>query len=135
MAGALVEDVRMAVVDQASEVNPGPMTNPRQGDRTLACADGDGLCIESLESGTTLHVQTVNSLYRIAIVDGPRHEVTMCGGTAFPEAELLRIAGATDREGILRPGWIVVGRPMELLLGPLRIRSSVVRSIAIASTR
>jgi hypothetical protein len=132
MAGPLTGHTRMAVVDQAGELNPGPQTSSRRGDFTVACVDG--LCIESLESGTTLLVQTVNSCYRIAIVDGLRHEVTMCGGTAFPEAALLRIAGAIDRGGALRSGWIVVGSRMELSLGALRIKSSRVRSVSIAST-
>jgi hypothetical protein len=134
MAGPLTEHTRMALVDQAGELNPGLQTSSRRGDLTLPCVDADGLYIESLEPGTTLHVQTVNSCYRVAIVDGLRHEVTMCGGTAFPEAALLRIAGAIDRGGALRSGWIVVGCRMELSLGALRIKSSRVRSVSIAST-
>ena len=122
----------MAAADEASEHNPGLPTNSfGPGDFTLAGVDGDGLCIESLESGTTLDVQTVNSLYRIAILDGPRHVVTICGGTAFPEGALVRFGGASGRGSALKPGWIVVGRRMEISLGALRIKSSRVRSVSI----
>lgn len=134
MAGSLIEHPGMAAADEASEDNPGLPTNSRgPGDFALAGVDGDGLCIDSLETGTTLNVQTVNSLYRIAILDGPRHVATICGGTAFPEGALVRFEGATGRGSEFKPGWIVVGRRMEISLGALRIKSSRVRSVSITS--
>ena len=134
MAGSLIEHPGMAAANEPSEPNSGLPTNSRgPGDFTFAALDRDGVCIESLEPGTTLDVQTVNSLYRIAILDGPRHVVTICGGTAFPDSALVRFGGATGSGSALKPGWIVVGCRMELSLGALRIKSSGVRSVSIVS--
>ena len=80
----------------------------------------DGVCIESLEPGTALNVKTVNSLYRIVVLDGPNHVVHLCGGTAFPEETSVRIEGASGSGSALKRGWIVVGLRMEIFLGRLR---------------
>lgn len=113
------------------------MTNPAiehvlvtaGGEVRLTPDDQDGVCIESLEPGTALNVHTVNSLYRIVVLDGPHHVVHICGGTAFPEDTVVRIEGATGYGSALKRGWIVVGFRMEMLLGPLRIKSSPVLSV------
>jgi|SRR5688572_18853873 hypothetical protein len=99
--------------------------------RRGSAVDDDGFCIESLESGTTLAVQTVNSLYRIVILHGPRHVALIRGGKAFPEDALIRIEGATGRGSALKPGWIIVGLHMKFRLGALRIKSSEVCSVSI----
>ena len=91
------------------------------------------LCLDTLGSGTTLDVQTEYSRYRLVVVDGRQHQVRISGGSAFPEEEMVRITGATFNGTGLRPGRIVVGLNMELLLGRLRIKSSVVRAVSIAS--
>jgi hypothetical protein len=134
MAGSLIEHPGMAGAVDASEHNPGLPTRSRgPGDSTRPGVDGDRLCIELLEPNTALDVQTVNSLYRIEILDGERHVVTIRGGTSFPEGALVRFEGATGRDSAPEPGWIVVGRRMEIWLGAVRIRTSRVRSVSISN--
>jgi hypothetical protein len=98
---------------------------------TLLYSHANDLCLETLESGTTVNVQTDNSCYRLVVVDGLQHLVLISGGTAFPEEEMVRIAGATCNGTGLRPGRIIVGLGMELFLGRLRIKSSLVRALSI----
>lgn len=83
--------------------------------------------------GTALNVRTVNSRYRIVVLDGPNHVVHICSGTAFPEDTSVRIEGATASGSALKRGWIVVGFPIEIFLGRLRIKSSPVTSVVKAA--
>ena len=53
------------------------------------------------------------------------------GGTMFPEATSVRLEGATADGSALKMGWILVGLRFEMSLGPKRITSSRVRSVAI----
>lgn len=85
--------------------------------------------LDSLAPGTTLIVRTQNSEYRFVTV----HERRMLaqGGERFPVPTVVRLEGATGGGSALRAGWIVVGLPMEMRLGFVRLRSSPVRSISI----
>ena len=59
--------------------------------------------------------------------------VMVTGGALFPEATIVRLAGATAAGSGLKMGWILVGFRIEMWLGSARIRSSSVRSVAIES--
>ena len=88
------------------------------------------VAIDSLEPGTTLIVNTRNSQYRCIILSVPQL-LLVRGGAMFPEATIVRFEGAIAGGSGLRVGWILVGSRMEMSLGPLRIRSSPVRSVSI----
>lgn len=90
----------------------------------------EGIAIDSLEPGTTLVVSTRNSVYRLVMLLDPSL-VLVKGGTLFPEATVVRLAGAIGRGSALKMGWILVGFQMEMWLGFGRVRSSSVHAISI----
>ncbi|HEU4688905.1 MAG TPA: hypothetical protein VFS23_11115 [Vicinamibacterales bacterium] len=89
----------------------------------------DGVAIEALPEGVTLVVKTQRSCYRVVVVDGSQRLVTVHGG-AFPEPTTLRLCGATAGGSAVKVGWILVGLRMEFSVGPRRITSSTVHSVA-----
>jgi hypothetical protein len=91
----------------------------------------EGIAIESLEPGTTLTVRTVNSQYRLIVIDGARHRVLVEGGDRFPEATPVVLQGSSADGSLVKTGWIGVGLRVELRVGPRRILTSRVRSVAI----
>ena len=88
------------------------------------------VAVDSLEPGTTLIVNTRNSQYRCVILSVPQL-LLVRGGAMFPEATIVRFEGAIAGGSALRAGSILVGARMEMSLGPMRIRSSPVRSVSI----
>jgi cyclohexyl-isocyanide hydratase len=94
--------------------------------------DAEGVAIDSLEPGTTVTVQTLNSRYQFVTLFDSKL-VLVKGGARFPEAAIVRLEGATAGGSALKTGWIVVGLRIEMSLGPVRITSSTVRSVSIAS--
>jgi len=106
--------------------------------RTLsgfALEDGcaKGVAIQSLDSGTTLIVQTRNSQYRVVVLDGTELSVLFKGGAVFQEATEVHLGGASAGGSLLKTGWIGVGLRMEMWVGARRIITSPVRSITIES--
>jgi hypothetical protein len=91
----------------------------------------DGIAIQSLAPGTTLIVQTRNSLYRLIMMMGVRCGVLVQGGSFFPEATPAHLQGASAGGCLVKTGWIGVGLCVELWVGSDRILTSTVRSIAI----
>ena len=88
------------------------------------------MSIDALAPGTTLVVSTRNSDYRFVILFDPCL-VLVKGGAMFPETTVVRLEGATAGGSALKMGWILVGCQIEMWLGPVRIRSSRVRSVSI----
>lgn len=89
-----------------------------------------GVAIHSLEPGTTLVVNTCNSQYRlVTLLD--QSSVLLIGGSAFPVATVVQVAGATTGGSAVRVGWIQVGCNMEIWHGNRRVTSSPVRSIVV----
>lgn len=91
----------------------------------------DGIAIQALARGTTLIVQTRNSLYRLIMMMGVRHGVLVQGGSLFREATPAHLQGASAGGCLVKTGWIGVGLRVELWVGSDRILTSTVRSIAI----
>jgi cyclohexyl-isocyanide hydratase len=98
----------------------------------LSLVAAKGVAFDSVEPGTTLVVNTRNSQYRFVTLFDPCL-VLAKGGAMFPKATIVRLEGATAGGSALRVGWILVGFHMEMWLGPVRIRSSRVRSVSIES--
>ena len=76
---------------------------------------------------TTLLVQTVNSLYRVVITQGP--DVYVQGGAFFPEAAPAYVEGASVGRGCLKVDCICVGLLVEIRSGGRRIITSPVLAI------
>jgi hypothetical protein len=94
-------------------------------------ADGnDGVQIDSLTPGTRVRVQTRNSEYRLTVLEGGHRQVLVQGGI-LPTVSEARVEGATDGGAALHSGWIEVNRSLELVCGPQRIITSLVRGISI----
>ena len=89
-----------------------------------------GVAIDRLEAGTVIIVNTQNSRYRLVVLLEP-HVVLVRGGSMFPEATVVRFAGATADGKEVKGGWILVGSHMEMWLDSARITSSLVRSVSI----
>jgi hypothetical protein len=98
----------------------------------LSVAPAQGLAVDSLEPGTTLTVHTHNSEYRFVILLDPQLMLVK-GGAIFPEATIVRFGGATAGGSTLKTGWILIDFQIEMWLGPVRVRSSDVRSVSIES--
>jgi hypothetical protein len=104
---------------------------PRCGTLPVEAGGDEGIAIQSLEPGTTLIVQTRNSEYRVAVLDGTDLDVIVTGGQLFQDATRVRLEGATTRGSLLKIGWIGVGLRVEMSLAGRRIVTSPVRSITI----
>ena len=97
-------------------------------------ANKNGIAIDALDAGVTLVVRTKRSTYRIVVVDGAQRLVMVRGGV-FPEPTTLRLCGATAGGSAVKIGWILVGLRMEFTVGPRRITSSTVHSVAMDPDR
>jgi cyclohexyl-isocyanide hydratase len=122
--------LEVAISDRVSHSSSGRRDTLENFALNLVAAKG--VAIDSLEPGTTLIVNTRNSQYRFVTLFDPCL-VLVRGGAMFPEATIVRLEGATAGGSALKIGWILVGFQMEMWLGPVRIRSSRVRSVSIES--
>jgi hypothetical protein len=94
----------------------------------------EGFAIESLAPGTMLIVQTVNSEYRLIVLDNDGG-VLVEGGVMFPEPVAAVVQGASAGGSLVKTGWIGVGLRMELFVDPQWVMTSPVRSIVLVSSR
>jgi hypothetical protein len=83
-----------------------------------------------LPSGTELVVETSNSCYRVVVL-GHRRNVLVQGGSYFQHETEARLEGSVWGGSLLKAGWIVLGRCMELSHLGRRIITSRVRSISV----
>ena len=95
--------------------------------RRDAIEDTEGVQVSHLPPGTTLLIQTMNSLYRVVITNWP--EVYVQGGALFPHPTSAYFDGASIGGSGLRVGWIGVGLPVEIRAEGRRIITSRVRAI------
>jgi hypothetical protein len=97
--------------------------------RQVGALDGINIC--HLEPGTTLAVHTRHSVYRLTVMDGHEEQVLILGGRLFNEPTPARLCGATAGGSALKTGWVGVGLHLELSVGGVPIRTSLVRSIEL----
>ena len=95
----------------------------------VATADGVGL--DDLDALSTLFVQTLNSLYRIIVLEPPRPRILIQGGRFFPELTEARLAGASFGGSLLKLSWLGCGLRMEICSQGQRIVTSPVKSIEV----
>jgi len=86
-----------------------------------------GVNLHQLPPLTSLLVWTRNSSYRIIVMEGAN--ISVQGGTSFPEATQAYLDGARMGASLLKVGWIGVGLSMEIRVGRRCIVTSAVRSI------
>jgi hypothetical protein len=88
----------------------------------------EGVDLHQLPPLTSLLVWTRNSSYRIVVMEGTN--ISVQGGTSFPEATPASLDGARMGASLLKIGWIAVGLSMEIRVGRTCIVTSPVRSIS-----
>jgi hypothetical protein len=89
----------------------------------------EGVQLGQLPPLTTLLVRTMNSLYRVVIVEAT--DVCVQGGEFFRNPERASLDGSITERRCLKVGWIGVGRMMEIRSEGRRITTSPVRGIVI----
>ena len=94
-------------------------------------AASEGINIREVEPFTTLLVQTMNSLYRIILLEAGRSRIMVQGGEFFPDLVEAHLAGSTCGGSFLKMHWIGSGLHMEINSGGERIVTSPVRSFRI----
>jgi hypothetical protein len=83
--------------------------------------------LRHLSPGTTLLVETMNSVYRVVV--SQRREVFVQGGPFSPEEKSARIIGASIGGSCLKVDCICVGLRVEIRAGGLRVVTSPVLAI------
>jgi hypothetical protein len=94
-------------------------------------AASEGINIRAVEPLTTVLVQTMNSLYRIILLDAGRSRIMVQGGQFFPDLVEADLAGSTLGGGFLKRHWIGGGLHMEIHWRGKRIVTSPVRRFRI----
>jgi len=96
-------------------------------ERAEACGEVD---LRSLPSGTLCLIDTCHSQYHV-ITLGTGWEVLVEGGRHFTQPATAPLVGSIVGGHRLRPGWITVGMPMEIVEGGRRVVTSPVRAIRL----
>jgi hypothetical protein len=74
----------------------------------------DGVDVGRLTAGDLIHLRTLNSEYRIVLLDPAAGRVTVEGGQLFPVPTTAVIRGSGCGGAMLRVGWIGIGLQLEL---------------------
>jgi hypothetical protein len=93
----------------------------------------DGIDFQSLDVGTTVHVHTKYSSYRLVVTDPENNRALVTGGRLFAEPTPIRVEGATAGGSAIKAGWIGVGLRLEMLNLTNRVTTSIVRSLNVVA--
>ena len=121
--------------DTTTDLRRDQTTVPRQctlDGFTAEVATADGLGLGDIDALTTVIVKTLNSLYRIVVLDPPRPRILIQGGRFFPEPTEAHLAGASFGGSLLKLAWLGCGLRMEICADGQRIVTSPVRSIEVS---
>ncbi|MGH9256669.1 MAG: hypothetical protein ACRD3C_19085 [Vicinamibacterales bacterium] len=97
---------------------------------TAEVSSCEGLYLRDLEPIATLAVRTMNSLYRLVVLQPPTR-VLVQGGAFFPDPTEVTLCGSSLGGSCLKMEWIGPGFRMEIYGPTGRIVTSPVRSISI----
>ncbi len=96
-----------------------------------AVTRSDGVGLAELDALTTVLVKTLNSLYRVIVLEPPRPTILIQGGEFFPELTEASLAGASMGGSMLKLSWFGCGLRMEVCADGQRIVTSPVQSIEV----
>ena len=96
-----------------------------------AVKGAEGVGMGDLDALTTVLVKTLNTLYRIIVLEPPHSTILIQGGTFFPEPTEARLAGASLGGSMLKLSWFGCGLRMEVCAEGQRIVTSPVQSIEV----
>jgi hypothetical protein len=91
----------------------------------------DGIDVRRVESLTELLVKTMNSMYRVTVLDPFGSEVLVSGGWFSSVQRRAVIAGSSLGGSLLKMGWILKGMRVEFVLPGERIVTSAVQAVEI----
>ena len=90
-----------------------------------------GVALGELDALTTLVVKTLNSLYKVVVLEPPRTRILIQGGEFFPQLTEAQLAGASFGGSMIKLSWLGCGLRMEVCSGGQRIVTSPVQSIEV----
>jgi hypothetical protein len=102
------------------------------GEHDLMSENIEGVHLKDLPPFTTLLVRTVNSLYRVVVIQGT--EVYVQGGSFFPDPTSACLDGASIGGRSIRVGWIGIDLLVEIRAAGRRVITSPVRAITVERT-
>lgn len=82
---------------------------------TEAAAATDGLCLQNLSAHDLIIFRTLNSEYRLLVLDPLAHRVRVQGGGLFTEPTEAVLRGASYGGSMIRLGWICTGMQIEFI--------------------
>ena len=98
---------------------------------TAATSELKGLHVGSLAPVTRLAVTTLNTEYKITVVEPRDWKVLVQGGLFFPTERLAYLCGSGFGGTLLKVAWIGVGLCCELLTEGQRVVTSPVQDVRI----
>ncbi len=116
--------------EQGKEMHAIPRSCSLEGPTELS-RSLQGVELATLVPFDTIAVRTVNSDYRIFVLDPETGRALLDGGGQITEPVEARIFGSSFGGPVLRPGWIGVGLRMEALANDKYIRTSPVQSLCV----
>lgn len=117
-------------LDSAKQMHAVPQSGTLQGLAEI-CGSLKGVDVATLAPFDTIVVRTVNSNYRMFLLDPETGRALLDGGGTLPEAMEGRVIGSSFGGSILRTGWIGVGLRMEACIDDKYIRTSPVQSLCV----
>jgi len=97
-------------------------------------SSGQGVSLSDLDPITMVAVRTMNSLYRIFVLQPPTR-VVLQGGKFFPDPTEVTLSGSSLGGSFLKMAWIGPGFCMEIYGPAGRIVTSPIRDIDLPSAR
>ena len=91
----------------------------------------EGVAMNTLTAFDMIRARTLNSDYRIFVLEPDSGKVLVQGGSFFAEPVEGFISGSTFGGCMLKIGWIGVGLRMEICAGGQRIITSPVQELSI----
>ncbi len=92
----------------------------------------EGVAMKTLAAFDMIRARTLNSDYRIFVLEPDSGKALVQGGSFFEEPVEAWISGSSFGGCMLKIGWIGVGLRMEICSGGQRIVTSPVQTINIA---
>lgn len=74
-----------------------------------------GVCLQNLNANDLVVFSTLNSEYRLLVLDPPNRRVRVQGGGLFTEPTEAVLTGASYGGSMIRLGWICRGMQIELI--------------------
>jgi hypothetical protein len=85
---------------------------------TAISASLASLDFRRLKPGDVVFLETLNSEYKLVLIDPPAQRATVEGGRVFTGPTEATVCGSSCGGALLKVGWIVIGFQLEFLCHP-----------------